>query len=878
MSTIAFTSSTIIRLLVALSCVLASCCALDGSSTMQTAASTGLALGMNRYLPAKYDHPTNASRRYPLWVFLGGAGEHGDPNDPGTIYNISTRWGPARETRYNDRDYPFIVVTPVGYQSYISVPDQVHALIEYLKANLRVDPDRIVLSGLCTGAGGVMEYGQLYPQQLAAIFPIITQSPPWKASRLAMIPSWLFHAYGDSSVPRSHTITWANGIANASLSAPIDCMATYPYGTTSGGSQTYNAVHQTAAFRPDTGWTWTSGVLPQADSLLMFTMYSSSAHQVWQETITNPTVLHWAFKQRRQKAFRGTPSSLPGRVQAEDFDLGGHLRAYRDSTAGNDGGNPYRVTANPYDDTGDDEQVDLATGGDGVVLTGTAAGEWLTYSANCADSGSYTLRLRISATLPGGSIHCESGGTAITGPISIPVTTGYTTIEVPGVNLPVGPLVLRMVIDRGGFNLDWFEFSLPAGPADLVIDNRQADKVTTAGPWTLASYTPGFYASDYLSVSPGIVASATFRTALPRDGYYEVFVRHPSNPARGIATVTVASGDGHSTFTALVDQRANGGAWFSLGTFNFVSVGSVTIDSTGSVGYISADAVRFAERDAVPLADLIVDNLDGARVVTSGPWGLSDYTPGFYAANYLSAAQGSNCVATFRPNLTQSGMYEVYMRYPANASRGISPVTIAYDGGSYATTVDQRQNGGSWVLLGTFPFIAGPDGAVTISSFAASGYVSADAVRFTQVTTVPPLNLIIDNDDASRVTAIGAWSATTTAPSFYGANYISAAPDISKRVVYRPNLPHAGTFGIFIWYPMTPTRGTTPVTIAYGDGSLSEVINVDQRTNGGQWNLLGTFPIDAGSGPTITIGSFATGGWIGADAVRLVEIVAGDPG
>ena len=72
--------------------------------------------------------------------------------------------------------------------------------------------------------------------------------------------------------------------------------------------------------------------------------------------------------------------------------------------------------------------------------------------------------------------------------------------------------------------------------------------------------------------------------------------------------------------------------------------------------------------------------------------------------------------------------------------------------------------------------------------------------------------------------------------------------------------------------------GVTVQVEAYGDGDLSEVINVDQRVNGGTWNVLGTFPLDVGSGPTITIGCFDSGGWIGADAVRLVESPIGGPG
>ncbi len=45
-------------------------------------------------------------------------------------------------------------------------------------------------------------------------------------------------------------------------------------------------------------------------------------------------------------------------------------------------------------------------------------------------------------------------------------------------------------------------------------------------------------------------------------------------------------------------------------------------------------------------------------------------------------------------------------------------------------TVDQRQSGGQWVPLGTYPFTAGTEGSVLIRTEDTDGHVIADAVRF----------------------------------------------------------------------------------------------------------------------------------------------------
>ena len=987
--------------------------ALDGSYTIRTASSTGLDLGMNTYYPAGYADPANAAKTYPLFVFLGGAGETGNPNDTAVILDRTTRHGPSRQVVVHGRDYPCIVVTPCTLQLQAAHPEYIHAMLQYLKSTERIDPDRVYFSGLCTGSGGVLEYAQIHPGEIAALFPIITQSEGWNPGRIAKIPMWAFHGYGDPVVLRGQTTDWVNAIANTQVSSPLDCMATYPYGP--GGAPAMNPVDQTGTFRPASGWSWVSGIVPTPDTLLRLTLYSSTDHDTWNRTITDDTVLRWAFRQHRKTAYAITAPSLPGQIQAERFDRGGPALAYHDATPGNTGGSAARRVANLHDGALDDEEVDLTDIADaGVAVTATEAGEWLDYTVN-ASSGTYSLTLRVSAAAPGSSLRFTANGEALTETVSVPASPGFIKVVVPNVTLAPGVQTLRLHVVSGGFDLDWFEIGIPPGPADLIVDNLDSDRVTTTGTWAATNFTAGYYASNYLSAAPGsAIATATFRPTLPRAGWYEVFTQYPSNSSRGIAKVSVqhaagvyatqvdqrqgggswqsvgafdfsagttgsvtissegatgyvsadavrfkeldappaidlivdnrdgarvtstgpwsltsftsgyygtdylsaapgsdaqavyrpnlpragffklyiqypsngsrgispvivAHEDGTSLHNASVDQRVGGGAWNFIGAFRFAAgTGpSVTIRSLGAGGYVSADAIRFEQVDALPDIDLIVDNRDGARVTSSGPWSLTNFTSGYYGVDYLSAAPGADCTAVFRPNLTRSGFFQVAVQYPSNASRGISPITVGHEDGTvlYETSVDQRQSGGTWVTIGSFRFDAGTGPSVTIRSLGAGGYVSADAVRFTQIAALPSIDLIVDNTDSARVTMIGGWSATTSVSGYYGTNYVSTAPGVDKRVIFRPNLSRAATLAVSIWYPSSPSRGTTPVTIAYADGTVTSVTNVAQNANGGQWRLLGTFPFEPGSGPSVTIGSFASGGWISADAIRFTETV-----
>mgnify|MGYP000996402190 CR=1 FL=1 len=45
-------------------------------------------------------------------------------------------------------------------------------------------------------------------------------------------------------------------------------------------------------------------------------------------------------------------------------------------------------------------------------------------------------------------------------------------------------------------------------------------------------------------------------------------------------------------------------------------------------------------------------------------------------------------------------------------------------------TVNQRQEGSQWRLLGSFPFATGSEGSVTLLNAETDGYVISDAVRF----------------------------------------------------------------------------------------------------------------------------------------------------
>lgn len=142
--------------------------------------------------------------------------------------------------------------------------------------------------------------------------------------------------------------------------------------------------------------------------------------------------------------YHGSPSAIPGTIQAEDFDTGGEGKAYHDTDAANVGGQ-YRPS----------EGVDIATctDGSGCYTVGWAhGGEWLLYTVSVPTAGTYTLKVRVASAGAGGTFHVEWNGVNKTGTLTVPNTGGWDTWQTvtKTVTLDAGWQVMKLVMDTNG--------------------------------------------------------------------------------------------------------------------------------------------------------------------------------------------------------------------------------------------------------------------------------------------------------------------------------------------------------------------------------------------------------------------------------------------
>ncbi len=241
---------------------------------------------------------------------------------------------------------------------------------------------------------------------------------------------------------------------------------------------------------------------------------------------------------------------------------------------------------------------------------------------------------------------------------------------------------------------------------------------------------------------------------------------------------------------------------------------------------------------AVPATTgIIVDNTDPTAVVETGTWTLSSATPGYFGLNYLqdgNADKGAKSVA-FTPALPSAGDYTVYLRWTANSDHSAAtPVDIVNATGTSTVMVNQQENGGQWIPLGTFPFQSGTSGSVVVRNTNTTGYVIADAVSFAPAPSSPIVSLWASNAQAAAVSGTaGAPLAGTITVSRQGPTSSPLEVDLSVGGTALPGADYAALPGS-VTIPSGESSVTFPVNpVADSLSAVDTTVTVQAAAAGG---------------------------------------------
>ncbi|PSP32655.1 hypothetical protein BRC64_05955 [Halobacteriales archaeon QH_10_67_22] len=152
-----------------------------------------------------------------------------------------------------------------------------------------------------------------------------------------------------------------------------------------------------------------------------------------------------------QSSYGDGPWTIPGRIEAEDYDTGGPGVAYEDTTEENEGGE-YRDGQVDIEETGDD--------GGGYNIGWTRTGEWTEYTVD-AESGTYDVNLRVGSNGGEGRIEVLLGGESL-GTIDVPDTgswQNYETVTISDISIEsADEEILRVEAVNNSYTLNWIEF------------------------------------------------------------------------------------------------------------------------------------------------------------------------------------------------------------------------------------------------------------------------------------------------------------------------------------------------------------------------------------------------------------------------------------
>ncbi|HXI26735.1 MAG TPA: carbohydrate-binding protein [Pyrinomonadaceae bacterium] len=244
----------------------------------------------------------------------------------------------------------------------------------------------------------------------------------------------------------------------------------------------------------------------QSGQWLELTFTSSSVRYLRVNTTQSPSWVGWVEIEvygtgSSSTPFGGTAISIPGTIEVENYDEGGAEVAYHDTTAGSYG-QDYDQAGYPVPSFRQPTSVDIykSVGYNNSHLVLSQAGDWMKYTVNVAQSGSYVLQAKTWYwNAPGGNFHLESDGVDITGSIQIPGGASDWGYINRTVSLTAGQHVLRLVCDSNaadGYTGDIDDIKF-IGTADQFVNTAHQSSLARSPQTDEANYWADINRSAY---------------------------------------------------------------------------------------------------------------------------------------------------------------------------------------------------------------------------------------------------------------------------------------------------------------------------------------------------------------------------------------------
>jgi len=215
---------------------------------------------------------------------------------------------------------------------------------------------------------------------------------------------------------------------------------------------------------------------------------------------------------------------IPGEIEAVHYNTGGEGEGYHDTTKGNNHG-VYRQ-----------DDVDMkATSDGGYIVSLNGNKEWLNYNVNVAKAGTYNIDLRVSSSSKDAQVKLILDDSLdLTGEINIPQTDEWKTLSIEGIDLPEGQHTIKVVSEKGTFDLATMNFQEYKDVENIVYDfnNGTSDGwEEIEGFWTVNTNKQSAF--DAYKPIPGTIGAAYYITGGEGVAYHDTTAENIGGVLRG---------------------------------------------------------------------------------------------------------------------------------------------------------------------------------------------------------------------------------------------------------------------------------------------------------------------------------------------------------